>query len=97
MLSIAELTALKTQVESRREMRGIAVLTPEQALLIINQAIDDRKTINRWFGFLKLMAGRSSWSEQIQALLDDYLYGTEDEKVKKAAQQYLERTKLHNR
>lgn len=97
MLSIAELNGLKTQIESRQQIRAISVLSPEQALALVNQAIDDRKTINRWFGFLKLMASRSSWRDAINDLLDSYLYGTEDKSVQLAAQRYNKLAALHDR
>lgn len=97
MKTTAQLQELKAQVQSRSNVRGIAVLTPEQALEIIDQAIADRQIINRWFGFLTLMARRSSWKEQIQSLLDDYLYGTESKEVQQAAQRYVEMQQLHQK
>lgn len=97
MLQINDLQALRKAAEYRKNKGFSTVLSPEEVLAVIDQAIEDRSTINRWYGFLKLMAQRSSWRNQIQSLLDDYLYGTADESVKKAAQTYLERSKLHNR
>ncbi len=97
ILSIAELQGLKTQIEARKQVKALSVLTADQALALVEQAIEDRRVINRWFGFLKLMAERSSWSEQIKSLLNDYLYGTEDVKVQEAAQRYIERAKLHEK
>jgi hypothetical protein len=96
MKTLTELHAIRSRVTDRSRTKGIAVLTPNEALDLIDSAIADRMVINRWFGFLKMMAQRSSWSSQINDLLDEYLYGTDDPKLLAAVKRYLARAAQHN-
>lgn len=97
MKTVTELEALKVKLQGYSKINGaITIQTPEM-MALLDQAIADRKIINRWYGFLKMMAQRSSWASQINSMLDDYMFGTEDEKVQQAAMEYLERVRLHNR
>lgn len=89
MKTISELAALRNQLTSGRPLQ--VMITTDEVINIINQAIDDRKTLNRWFGFMRLMAQRSSWGAKINELLDEYMYGTTDPKVIAAAKRYIER------
>lgn len=59
-------------------------------IAVIDQAIEQQETINTWYEFMSIMATRSSWGEQIQSLLDKYLYGTNDETTIKAIKRYLD-------
>ena len=95
MKTVADLMTLRRVIEEKNKVGG--VIPASTAIDLIDQAIEDRKTINRWFGFLKLMAKRSSWGEQINELLDAYLFGTESKEVQAAAKRYAEMTQLHDR
>lgn len=92
--------SVSTLQELRRRVLSASLhtqMTPNDIVELIDQAIEDRQTINRWFGFLRLMGQRSSWSGQINDLLNEYLYGTADKTIQDAAQRYLDRIKLHDR
>lgn len=97
MHTIHELNTLRNLVEARKHIHGVQALAPAAILEIIDQAIADRTTINKWFGFLKLMASRSSWGEKINEVLNEYLFGTENKAVQIAAKRYVETVKLHER
>lgn len=95
MKTLAELNALKRQITERSQLTAVPALSHKDALELVEQAIADRATLNRWFGFLRFMAGRSSWASQINDMLDEYLYGTSNKDVQAAAQHYAELTRLH--
>lgn len=97
MRTLAELQALKQQIEERIFHTGLQVLVSADALTLVEQAIADRATIGKWYNFMHLMSKKSSWGAQIMRLLDEYFYGTTDERVREAAKHYLEYTRLHER
>jgi hypothetical protein len=96
MKTVDELRRLKELV-IRRKQGGITPAVDVQDMLtVIDQAIADRQTINRWYGFLSLMAKRSSWGDKINEVLDEYRFGTADANVREAARRYMELTRLHD-
>lgn len=66
-------------------------LTSREQLLLVNYAKFSRSWIMRFRDLFNLMLGKSHWTPKIQKLIDEFDYGTPDEKVIAAAKEYLKR------
>jgi len=94
MKTVAELKQMRDNIANSND-HAVVVVAKTDILALIDQTIEQQTIINRWFGFMRYMAQRSSWSRQIGIVLNEYLYGTSDADVKNAAQHYLQRLKIH--
>lgn len=94
MKTIAELNQLKDAILGQDD--DLIVINGAEVIALIDQVYDQQRVINRWFGFMKFMAQRSGWARQINIILNDYLYGTNDPQAIESAKQYAARMKMHD-
>jgi hypothetical protein len=94
MKTFQELNQLKDAIAGQDD--GMIVINGAEVLELIEQVAEQQKVINRWFGFMKFMALRSTWARQINVILNEYLYGTNDAAAIEAAKLYAKRMKMHN-
>lgn len=94
-LSKERLESLLNNLKNHTSM--YSQLSTVEMRTLLQQALDQQATINKWYGFMTLMAKYSSWKDKIQAHLDEYNYGTTDKRVIDAALHYIERLKLLNK
>lgn len=94
MKTTQELNQLKDAIAGQDD--DMIVINGAEVISLINQIQAQQKIINRWFGFMRFMAQRSTWGKKIDIVLNEYLYGTNDPIAIQAAKLYAQRLKSHN-
>lgn len=94
MKTLQELNQLKDAIAGQDD--DMIVINGAEVIALVNQIQEQQKIINRWFGFMRFMAQRSTWRDKINIVLNDYLYGTNDPIAIQAAKLYAQRLKAHN-
>lgn len=74
----------------------IAALTRDEQVRLVNLAKHNLYWNQRFISFLKTMAISSSWKPKINALLDEFDYGTDIKEIIAAAKRYLAQRRIQS-
>lgn len=78
-----------TEFREMQRKAGFGTLTQSEQVRLIDYAINAISWNRKFLSLLKLMSGKSSWSDKINRLVQQYEFGTDDPNVILAAKRYV--------